>query len=162
MRWRCRTKSFLARQCERNGCFATPRKGKPTNSRLIAISPDNELDYHRQLAELDSLYRNSPNRVAVLDHHNLYVRVNDTLAGFHGISPEKLTGHSPWEFLCDVAGELSVRLKQALQNNKPLRDVELTMKGAPQSLPVCAMFLRTFILWSAVKWKTGRGRRWPA
>jgi hypothetical protein len=28
------------------------------NSRLIAVSPDNELDYHRQLAELDSLYRN--------------------------------------------------------------------------------------------------------
>src|SRR6266851_8926 len=59
MRWRCRTKSFLARQCERNGCFATPRKGKPMNSRLIAVSTDNQLDYHRQLAELDSLYRNS-------------------------------------------------------------------------------------------------------
>jgi len=52
---------------------------------------------------------------------------------FMGISPGKLTGHSPWEFLCEVAGELSVRLKQAPENNKPLLDVELTMKGAAKS-----------------------------
>ena len=52
------------------------------NSRLLAVSPDNELDYQRQLAELDSLYRNSPNGVAVLDHDNVYVRVNNALAHF--------------------------------------------------------------------------------
>jgi PAS domain-containing protein len=55
----------------------------------------------RLIAELDLLYRNSPNGVAVLDQQDLYVRVNDALADFHFVSPEKLTGHSPWEFLCD-------------------------------------------------------------
>ena len=55
----------------------------------------------RLIAELDLLSRNSPNGVAVLNHQNLYVRVNDALADFHGVSPENLAGHSPWEFLCD-------------------------------------------------------------
>jgi PAS domain S-box-containing protein len=100
------------------------------NSRLIAVPPDNELDHHRQLAQLDSLYRNSPNGVAVLDHDNRYVRVNDALADFHGTAPKKLTGHSPWEFLCDVPPDLCARLKEALKSNKPLLDVELTMKSA--------------------------------
>ncbi len=62
------------------------------NSRLIAVSTDNQLDYHRQLAELDSLYRNSPNGVAVLDLHNLYVRVNDAPAGFYDLARQTLAG----------------------------------------------------------------------
>ena len=76
------------------------------NSRLIAVPPDNQLDYHRQLAQLDSLYRNSAHEVGVLDHDNRYVRVNDALADFHGFAPRKLAGHSPWEFLCDVPSDL--------------------------------------------------------
>jgi PAS domain S-box-containing protein len=55
----------------------------------------------RLIAELDLPYRNSPNGVAVPDQQNLYVRVNEALADFHGVSPEKLRGHSPWQFLCD-------------------------------------------------------------
>jgi two-component system, cell cycle sensor histidine kinase and response regulator CckA len=106
------------------------QKGKSMNSKLIAIPPDNELDYYRQLAQLDSLYRNSPNGVAVLDHDNRYVRVNNALADFHGIAPGKLTGHSPWEFMCNVPPDLCTRLKQALESRKPLLDVELTMKSA--------------------------------
>jgi PAS domain S-box-containing protein len=116
--------------CERIGCFATARKGMPVNTRMVAVSPENELDGQPQLAELDSLYRNSPNGVAVLDHDNFYVRVNAALAHFHGTSPEKLVGHSPWEFLCQVPAELPVRLKQALDENLPLLDVELSMKSA--------------------------------
>src|SRR5260370_29812770 len=81
---------------------------------------------------------------------------------FMAISPEKLTGHSPWEFLCEVAGELSVGLKQGPENNKPLLDVELTMKGAAKSSGVRHVLAHTLILWSAVKRKTGRGRCWPA
>jgi len=54
------------------------------NSRTIAIPPASESEYHRQLAQLDSLYRNSPNGVAVLDRDNCYARVNDALADFHG------------------------------------------------------------------------------
>jgi hypothetical protein len=56
--------------------------------------------------------------------------VNDALADFHGIAPQKLAGHSPWEFLCDVPPDLCARLKQAQESNKPLRDLELTMKSA--------------------------------
>ena len=55
----------------------------------------------RLIAELGLLYRNSPNGIAVPDHENLYVRVNEALADFHGLSPEKLTGHSAREFLRD-------------------------------------------------------------
>jgi len=33
----------------------------------------------------------------VLDHGNLYVRVNDELADLHGVSPEKLTGSTVGE-----------------------------------------------------------------
>ena len=102
-------------------------------SRTIAIPPAGQLDYHRQLAQLDSLYRNSPDGVAVLDHENRYVRVNAALAGFHSAAPAELAGHSPWEFLCDVPVDLGKRLKQALENGKPLLGVELTMKSAANS-----------------------------
>ena len=95
------------------------------NSRLLAVSPDNDLDYQRQLAELDSLYRNSPNGVA--GHDNLYVRVNDALAYFHGTSPEKPARHSPFEFLSDVPTGFPAHPKQMLETanrvlaERPLR-----------------------------------------
>jgi PAS domain S-box-containing protein len=85
------------------------------------------------MAQLDSLYRNSPNGVAVLDHENRYVGVNHALADFHGAAAKKLAGHSPWEFLCDVPADLCKRLKQALEIGKPVLNVELSMKSAANS-----------------------------
>jgi hypothetical protein len=85
------------------------------NCRMTAIPPASELEHHRQLAQRDSLYRNSPNRVAVLDHENRYAGVNYALVDFHGAFAKKLAGHSPWEFLCDVPADLCKRPKQALE-----------------------------------------------
>jgi len=96
------------------------------NSRMIAIPPVSELDYHRQSAQLDSLFRNSPNGVAVLENAGRW-------STFMATAPEKLATHSPWEFVRDVPTDLRARLKQALEDRKPLLDVELTMKSAANS-----------------------------
>jgi two-component system, cell cycle sensor histidine kinase and response regulator CckA len=111
------------------------------NSRLIAASP--AFDSEERLAQLDSLFRNSPNGLAVLDHDNLYLRVNEALAEFCGTLPEKLKGHSLWELLSDVPAELPARLRQALANDKPLLNVELTVKSAG-NIPGVRHFLAHF------------------
>jgi PAS domain-containing protein len=70
--------------------------------RTIATFPANELPIHRQFAELDSLYRRSPNGVGVLDHELRYVKANEALAELHGMPAEALAGRAVHELLLDV------------------------------------------------------------
>ena len=56
------------------------------NSRLIAVPPDNELDYVKSAANISDVRTNG---VGVLDHDNRYVNVIGAILGWAELRPER-------------------------------------------------------------------------
>ena len=99
------------------------------NTRLVEASPENEQFQRRQFAELESLFRRSPNGLAVLDCELRYVRVNQALAEFHGTSAESLAGRLLTELLPDMLSDLTGRVKKAIAKSQALLNMEFTMSS---------------------------------
>jgi len=99
-------------------------------TRLVEADVENEQKLQKQIAELDSLFRNSPNGVGVLDHQFRFVRVNDAMARFHGRSPQSFVDRSVAELFSELPDNFFARLSQAIGANGPLLDVELSLKSA--------------------------------
>jgi PAS domain S-box-containing protein len=103
------------------------------DTRLVEAFSENEISLRRRFAEIDSLYRRSPNGIAVLDRALRYARVNDALAEFHGVSCEALVGRQLMEVLADLPADLAARLERELKQKRPLLNIELTLKSADNS-----------------------------
>src|SRR5258708_9062681 len=99
-------------------------------TRLVEADLENEQQLRKQIAELDSLFRNSPNGVGVLDHQFRFVRVNDAMARFHGRSPQSFVDRSVAELFPGLPDDFLAGLRQGIGANGPLLDVELSLKSA--------------------------------
>jgi PAS domain S-box-containing protein len=95
------------------------------NTRLMVFDRDALLRTH--FAELEALYRKSPNAVAVLDRELRYVRVNDALAALYGLSAENLVGRRLTDTLADLPEKLFSRIKSAIEQDVPLLNVEFAI-----------------------------------
>jgi PAS domain S-box-containing protein len=78
------------------------------------------------LALLDSLLTSAPVGLAFWDRRLRYVRVNQALADFGGISPEAHVGRSLHEIVPSVAGELEPLLHEVLRTQEPRLNVEVS------------------------------------
>ena len=105
------------------------------NSKIIEEFSENDLKFRGQFAEMDSLYRKSPNGVALLDHELRYVRVNEAMAEFHGLPQDAFTGREVHELLPDLPGEFLSRFHVAVKTNQPLMDIELTVQNGASASP---------------------------
>src|SRR5258708_5623035 len=101
-------------------------------TRLVEADLENEQKLRKEIAELDSLFRNSPNGVGVLDHQFRFVRVNNAMARFHGRSPQSFVDRSVAELFPELPDNFLARLRQGIGANGPLLDVELSLKSASE------------------------------
>src|SRR5579863_1214830 len=105
------------------------------NSKMIEMSLDSDVQLRRTFAELDSLYRKSPNGVGVLDRALRYVRVNQAMAEFHGLPQAAFAGHSVHEMLPELSEEFLLRAHDAVKTDQPLMDVEFTLQNGESGCP---------------------------
>src|SRR5579859_3434096 len=105
------------------------------NSKMIEMSLDSDVQLRRTFAELDSLYRKSPNGVGVLDRALRYVRVNQAMAEFHGLPQAAFAGHSVHEMLPELSEEFLLRAHDAVKTDQPLMDVEFTLQNGESGSP---------------------------
>ena len=115
--------------------------------KIIEALPQSDVQMRRQFAELDSLYRRSPNGVGVLDHELRYVRVNEAMAEFHGLTQAAFAGREVHELLPDLPDDFLPRFHDADKSNQPLTDIELTLQRDASSSP--RHFLAHFYLLDA-------------
>ena len=102
---------------------------------MIEMSLESDAQLRRQFAELDSLYRKSPNGVAVLDSELRYVRVNQVMAEYHGLPPGAFAGHSVREMFPEFSDEFLLRVHDAVKSNQPLMDIELMLQNGASGCP---------------------------
>ena len=117
------------------------------NTKMIEVPLENDAQLRRQLMELDSLYRKSPNGVAFLDHELHYVRVNAAMAEFHGLKQAAFTGREVHELLRDLPDDFLSRFHDAVKSDRPLTDIELTLENGARAFP--RHFLAHFYLLDA-------------
>jgi PAS domain S-box-containing protein len=93
-------------------------------------------------ALLDALFGNAPAGLALLDQEMHYLRANAYLAKLHGVTAERLVGHTLWEVTPQLAREDLVRDFQAVAGGRiPLS--ERTVVAPPQ---VPGETQRTFVV----------------
>ncbi len=77
--------------------------------------------------ELNSLLESSPVGIAFLDPDLRFVRVNSTLAAWHGISPEAHIGKSFRELIPEQGALLENELREVLLSGKPVLNRQFTV-----------------------------------
>jgi two-component system cell cycle sensor histidine kinase/response regulator CckA len=105
------------------------------STKLMEVTAESDAQLRRQLNELDSLYRKSPNGVAVLDHELRYVRANAAMAEFHGLPQDAFAGREVHELLQNLPGDFLSRFHEAVKTNQPLTDIEITLQNSASACP---------------------------
>ncbi|MEX2362235.1 MAG: PAS domain-containing protein, partial [Balneolaceae bacterium] len=83
-----------------------------------------------RLKEIESIYKNVPVGLCILDRELKFIRVNEHLAKIHGISSEDHMGKKMSELLPDLAGNTDAALQHVLDTGQVQMNVELTGKIA--------------------------------
>lgn len=77
--------------------------------------------------ETDLLFQNAPVGLALLDQQLRYLAVNSILAAWHGIAPSEFAGRPLQGIVSGWHETVAARFQQELQENKAVRDIELTL-----------------------------------
>ena len=101
------------------------------NTRFLESVSENDAVLRAQFAELEALYRKSPNAVAILDRHLRFVRVNEASAALHGLSAESLVGARLTDTLKNLPEDVLARIQRAIAEDRPLLNIELAMRNPP-------------------------------
>ncbi len=91
---------------------------------------------HRDSAEqreLESLYRTAPLGMGLIDRDLRYVRVNERLAEFAGMSAEEMLGRTTREVVPEIAPKTEPIYRQVLDAGRAVLDVEIS--GATRAEP---------------------------
>lgn len=83
-----------------------------------------EASARKQFAELEIIYRSIPLGFAIFDRDLCYLRVNDSLARSHNLSPAEHVGRSIYEIIPHLAGEVAAELQQVFETGESLLNVE--------------------------------------
>ena len=89
----------------------------------------------RTVAELDSVLSSAPVGFAFHDRSLRYVRVNERLATFLGRPAVDIVGRRPSEIVPGVGHDLEAGLSRALDTERPVLDLELSIPGPLGSDP---------------------------
>jgi PAS domain S-box-containing protein len=79
-----------------------------------------------QLEQIESLYRNAPVGLCVLDRELRWVRVNERMAEIIGVPAEDHIGKSIREVLPELSRDAESRLRKVLRTGEPALGLELT------------------------------------
>ncbi len=79
-----------------------------------------------QLAQIESLYRNAPVGLCVLDRELRWVRINERMAEINGVPAEDHIGRTIHELLPDLAKAAEPRMAEVLRTGEPALGLELT------------------------------------
>lgn len=77
-------------------------------------------------AELDTIYREAPIGLALLDKGLHYLKVNRALVEMHGVRGRELVGKTIFEAIPDIAPRITDRFRQVFETGMPLVEVEVT------------------------------------
>jgi PAS domain S-box-containing protein len=92
-----------------------------------------EQEARARLEELESLYRNAPVGLCLIDRDLRFVRVNEQVARFNGIPASAHAGR-PLEEVVPSAGQWALQaVARVLETGEPARDLE--MRGDPRLPP---------------------------
>lgn len=87
----------------------------------------------KRLKEIESIYRNVPVGLCVLDKDLKFVRVNEHLARMSGIPVEDHVGMKVHELLPNLPDSVQGNLRRVIETGEPCMDVELCSKKLGQS-----------------------------
>lgn len=80
---------------------------------------------HRHLDELEAIYNTAPIGLCVLDRELRWVHINEKLAEINGFSAAEHMGRSVRELLPDLADDAEPLLRQILETEEPVLNIEL-------------------------------------
>ncbi|MGR9108235.1 MAG: EAL domain-containing protein [Gammaproteobacteria bacterium] len=80
---------------------------------------------HRQLLELETLYRTAPIGLALVDRNLRYLRINECLAKTNGMSVEEHIGRTVREVLPDVADKIEPLYRLVIETGNPVTGFEI-------------------------------------
>lgn len=83
-------------------------------------------------AEIESIYRNAPVGLCVLDAQLRFVRVNRRLAEINGIPPEAHIGRTVKEIVPKIAPIAEPFMRKVIRTGRPVIDIELSGETASQ------------------------------
>lgn len=92
--------------------------------RLHLVDSQDQADHH--LAEIESIYRNAPIGLCVLDRELRFVRVNERLAEMNGVPLEEHLGRTVRDVIPGIAEVAEARLQQILETGEAVVDIEIT------------------------------------
>jgi PAS domain S-box-containing protein len=95
-----------------------------TFQEIPAASPGGESE-RRQLAELDSVYRNAPAGLAYIDRELRYLRVSQAIADMNGVGIEEMIGRSYRDLSPETADVAEPFLKQVIAREQSVRNLEV-------------------------------------
>lgn len=79
-----------------------------------------------QLAELETIYDSTPVGLCVFDSNLTYLRINKRMAEINGVPAEDHLGRTPWEIVPEIADQAEAHLRQVLETDQPIRNVEIS------------------------------------
>lgn len=112
---------------ERELADADARRGR---RRAEAALAESEAALRRELLEIENIYRTAPIGLAFIDRDLRYVRINETLARFHGLPVQAHLGRSLRDVVPQIAGAAERRVRQVLETGRAVRDIELRDRDA--------------------------------
>jgi PAS domain S-box-containing protein len=86
---------------------------------------DSERQVRHRLAELEQLYRTAPVGLCLVDPQLRFVRVNERLAAFNGLSAAGHLGRSVREVVPDLAPQIESAYERVFAAGEPVLDVEV-------------------------------------
>ena len=82
-------------------------------------------ELHRANSLFENLYTSSPAGLSLHDKDLKYIRINQALADINGFSVEEHLGKTVKEITPDLAADVESRLRQVLETNRPLCNVQI-------------------------------------
>jgi PAS domain S-box-containing protein len=113
-----------------------PEEGDGPGPRRERGLADSHSHAFQHLAEIESIYRNAPIGLCVLDRDLRFVRINERLAEMNGATVDEHLGRTVREVIPDIAAAAEDRLRHVLETGEPVMDVEITgSTNAPSETP---------------------------
>ncbi len=100
------------------------------NARLYREAREAFRSAERTTALLDAVLSTAPVGMAFFDGGLRFVRINDAMASYNGITPEAHLGRTPGEISDGLEGRVAPLLRQVLETRQPVLDVELRRPSA--------------------------------
>jgi PAS domain S-box-containing protein len=77
-----------------------------------------------QLLELEAIYASAPVGLAVFDRDFRFVKVNERMAKFNGISVNEHIGHTPWEIVPSIAPQAEALFREIMDTGEGQWNIE--------------------------------------